>query len=164
MGRVLDPLEKAIDLLVTITAVIGGVFTGAITLIVGYAALGRYLLNRPIGWSEEISMYLMVWAVYLGAAYTLKEEAHIGVDVLVSKLKPRLKRAFQLFHYLVGLVFFSILLYQGVEMVSLTLKLDSRSLAIDFPLYLAHLSVPVGSALLFLQCLQKLLRLRPGAP
>jgi len=61
-------------------------------------------------------MYLMVWAVYLGAAYTLKEEAHIGVDILVSRLEPKTKRIFQLFHYLVGLAFFSILLYPDLSL------------------------------------------------
>lgn len=164
MRRALGFLEKTIDMLTTIGAVVGGVFTGVMTIIVGYAVVGRYVFNRPIGWSEEISMYLMVWAVFLGAAYTLKEDAHIGVDILISRLKPETKKIFLNFHYLVGIILFSILLYKGIEMVALSLKMDSRSIAIDFPLYIAHLAVPVGSAILILQCFKKLLLLYSRKP
>jgi C4-dicarboxylate transporter DctQ subunit len=157
MRLLLDVLERSINTLSTVGAVIGGFFTGVMTLIVGYAVLARYVLNSPIGWSEEISMYLMVWAVFLGASYTLKEDAHIGVDVLISRLGPKTKKAFQSFHYIVGLAFFSILLVKGVEMVQFSLFMGSRSIAVEFPLYIAHLSVPVGSVLLLLQCLQKLI-------
>ena len=161
MSRVWGHLAKTIDRLTVIGAVVGGVFTGVMTVIVGYAVVGRYVFNRPIGWSEEISMYLMVWAVFLGAAYTLKEDAHIGVDILISKLKPEIRRIFLFFHYVVGIIVFSILFYKGIEMVALSLKMGSRSMAIEFPLYIAHLAVPVGSAILILQCMHKLILLRP---
>jgi len=162
--RGLKRLEKIIDALTSAGAVIGGAFTGIMTLIVSYAVVARYVFNRPIGWSEEISTYLMVWAVFLGAAYTLKEDAHIGVDLLISNLKPGIKRNFLRFHYVTGVVFFSILFYKGIDMVALSLKLDSRSMAIEFPLYFTQLSVPVGSAILFLQCIKKLMSLRSEGP
>ncbi|MDD5008809.1 MAG: TRAP transporter small permease [Syntrophorhabdaceae bacterium] len=155
-------LERVIDRVTGFAAVIGGVFTGIMTLIVGYAVIARYIFNRPIGWSEEISVYLMVWAVFLGAAYTLKEDAHIGVDILISKAPARIRRALLLFHYLVGILFMSILFYHGIDMVALTLKMGSRSLAIDFPLVLSHLAVPVGSGILILQLINKLISLAAG--
>jgi len=153
-------LEKTIDRLTNLGAVFGGLLTAAMTLIVGYAVVGRYIFNRPIGWSEEISEYLVVWAVFMGAAYTLKKDGHIGVDILTSRLKDGTRRVFLRFQYLVGLIFFSLLFYKGIEMVALSLRMDSRSMAIEFPLFVAHLSVPVGSALLILQCIHKLLLLR----
>ncbi|MBP6940263.1 MAG: TRAP transporter small permease [Syntrophorhabdaceae bacterium] len=155
-------LERIIDRVTGLAAVIGGVFTGIMTLIVGYAVIARYIFNRPIGWSEEISVYLMVWAVFLGAAYTLKEDAHIGVDILITKAPVRIRRALLLFHYLVGIIFMSILFYHGIDMVALTLKMGSRSLAIDFPLVLSHLAVPVGSGILILQLINKLILLAAG--
>ena len=162
-NRILWGIKKIVDTLTACGALIGGIFTGIMTVIVGYAVVGRYILNRPIGWSEEIAMYLMVWAVFLGAAYTLKEDAHIGVDVVVERLRPRLKKAFRIFHYCVGVIIFSIFFYKGIQMVALSIKMNALSMAIDFPLYIAHLSVPVGSVILILQCLSKLLGLRDGS-
>lgn len=155
-------LERIIDKITSLAAVIGGVFTGIMTLIVGYAVIARYIFNRPIGWSEEIAVYLMVWAVFLGAAYTLKEDAHIGVDILITKAPVRVRRALLLFHCLAGILLMSILLYHGIGMVALTLKMGSRSIAIDFPLVLTHMAVPVGSAILILQFISKLISLAAG--
>jgi C4-dicarboxylate transporter DctQ subunit len=154
-----EKIEKAINELTSLGAVIGGVFTAIMTMIVGYAVIVRYLINRPIGWSEEISIYFMIWAVFLGTAYTLKEDAHIGVDILISRVPEKTKRFFFLFHYIVGIVFLSILFYKGIGLVALSLKLNNRSIAIDFPLFIPHLAVPVGSAMLVLQFLLRLIRL-----
>lgn len=155
-------LEWIIDKITSLAAVIGGVFTGIMTLIVGYAVTARYAFRRPIGWSEEVAVYLMVWAVFLGAAYTLKEDAHIGVDILIARLPAPMKRVFLLFHCVAGIVFTSILLYHGIDMVALTIKMDSRSIAMDFPLVLTHLAVPVGAFMLMLQYINKFLGLAAG--
>ncbi len=160
MNRWLDKLEEGIERAVSFGAVVGGVFTAVMTVIVGYAVVARYVFNRPIGWSEEISMYLMVWAAFLGAAYTLKEDGHIGVDVLIVNLKPKTRKLFLVGHYVVGIALFAVFLHQGIELVALSLKMDNRSMAIEFPIWLPHLAVPVGSALLLLECLHKLMNLR----
>ena len=153
---------RIIDLATNAAVVVGGFFTCLMTLIVVYAVVARYIFNSPIGWSEEIAVYLMIWVVFLGAAYTLKEDAHIGVDILISKLPPPKKRLMLFFHYLVGLFFMSILLFHGIGMVAFTLKMDSHSIAIGFPLVLSHLAVPVGSAILILQFINKLISLMAG--
>jgi len=62
-----------------------------------------------------------------------------------------------IFHYVVGLSFMLVLLVQGIDMVAFTLKMDSHSIAIDFPLVLTHSAVPVGSVILILQFINKLL-------
>jgi TRAP-type C4-dicarboxylate transport system permease small subunit len=129
------------------------------TVIVTYAIVLRYLLDRPIGWSEEISIYLMIWAVFLGTAYTLKEDAHIGVDLLMKTIPEYMRPFFLLFQYVVAILFLSVLFYKGIEMVNLAYVLDTRSMAIDFPLYISYLAVPFGSALLILQVLVKVTKL-----
>jgi C4-dicarboxylate transporter, DctQ subunit len=163
----LDRIERLIDRITAFGAAIGGVFIGVMTVIVTYAVVTRYLFNRPIGWSEEISIYLMIWAVYLGTAYTFRGGGHIGVDLLMNTLPPKAKPYFHCFHYLAGLLFLALLFVKGIEMVRLSILLDNRSLAIDFPIYLAELSVPLGAALLMMQLLLKLIKLftrrAPGA-
>jgi TRAP-type C4-dicarboxylate transport system permease small subunit len=159
---VLRTVERIINGLTVAGAVIGGGFTAIMAAVVAYAVFVRYLLNRPIGWSEEVSIYLMIWAVYLGTAYTLKEDAHISVDILVTRVPADKRLYFRLFHYVVGIIFLSLLFYEGLKMVDLSLVLGSRSIALGFPLSIPQLAVPVGAALLILQFLGKLVRLRSG--
>jgi TRAP-type C4-dicarboxylate transport system permease small subunit len=152
-------LTRIINVITGLAVWIGGFFSVVMTLIVVYAVLARYLFKRPVGWSEEIAVYLMIWIVFLGAAYTLKENAHIGVDILISRLSLTAKKGVLIFHYLIGIVLMSILFLKGVDMVAFTLQMDSHSIAIEFPLVIPHLAVPVGAAILVLQLIGKLVSL-----
>ncbi len=157
-------LTRIINVITDLAVWIGGIFSVIMTLIVVYAVLARYLFKRPIGWSEEIAVYLMVWVVFLGAAYTLKENAHIGVDILISRLSASPKKGVLIFHYLMGIVLMSILFLKGVDMAAFTLQMNSHSIAIEFPLVIPHLAVPVGAAILVLQLIGKLISLAAERP
>jgi len=58
-----------------------------VVLVFGNVVL-RYAFNTGITMSEEVSRWLFVWLVFLGAIVALKEHAHLGSDMLVSRL-PR---------------------------------------------------------------------------
>ena len=53
----------------------------------------RYVFNSGIAVSEELSRWLFVWMTFLGAFVALKEHAHLGSDMLVSRLGVSGKRA-----------------------------------------------------------------------
>ncbi|MEQ1956095.1 TRAP transporter small permease [Mesorhizobium yinganensis] len=44
----------------------------------------RYLLNLPIGWTNEISVILWIWIVLFGAAFVVREEEEIRFDLIYS--------------------------------------------------------------------------------
>ncbi len=52
----------------------------------------RYVFNSGITVSEELSRWLFVWMTFLGALVALKDRAHLGSDILVSRLSPLGKR------------------------------------------------------------------------
>ncbi|RZS56963.1 TRAP transporter small permease [Sphaerotilus mobilis] len=52
----------------------------------------RYGFNSGFTISEELSRWLFVWLTFLGAVIALRENAHLGTDMLVGKLGPTGKR------------------------------------------------------------------------
>ena len=52
----------------------------------------RYAFNSGFTVSEELSRWLFVWMTFLGAVVALRENAHLGTDMMVSKFGPRGKR------------------------------------------------------------------------
>ena len=54
----------------------------------------RYGFNSGITVSEELSRWLFVWVTFLGAVIALRDNAHLGTDMLVSKFGPTGKRIF----------------------------------------------------------------------
>ena len=57
-----------------------------------YEVFSRYVLNTPTLWAFDISYMLNGALFILGGAYALKEEAHVRIDFLASRLKPAWQR------------------------------------------------------------------------
>lgn len=52
----------------------------------------RYLLNFPLGWTNELSVVLWIWLVLWGAAFVIREEEEIRFDLLYTVAGPRTRR------------------------------------------------------------------------
>ena len=52
----------------------------------------RYAFNSGFTISEELSRWLFVWLTFLGAVVALRDNGHLGTDMLVGKLGPQGKR------------------------------------------------------------------------
>jgi len=52
----------------------------------------RYAFDSGITWSEEMSRFMFIWLTFLGAIGALKDNNHLGVDMLVKRLPLQAKR------------------------------------------------------------------------
>jgi TRAP-type C4-dicarboxylate transport system permease small subunit len=84
--RFLDASSRLIDLL------LAAMLAVMVLLVFGNVVL-RYALNSGITVSEEVSRWLFVWMTFLGAIVALKDHAHLGTDMLVSRLPLAGKKA-----------------------------------------------------------------------
>jgi C4-dicarboxylate transporter, DctQ subunit len=56
--------------------------------------LFRYVLNYPVGWTEEVSTLMWIWGVLWGAVFVLDEKDEVRFDIIYSAVKERTRRAF----------------------------------------------------------------------
>lgn len=54
--------------------------------------LFRYVLNLPVGWTNELSSILWIWIVLFGAAFVVREEEEIRFDLFYASAGSRLRR------------------------------------------------------------------------
>jgi TRAP-type C4-dicarboxylate transport system permease small subunit len=54
----------------------------------------RYVLNRPLGWSEEVTVLCWVWVVLWGASFILSDRDEIRFDVISGAVSKRTARVF----------------------------------------------------------------------
>jgi TRAP-type transport system small permease protein len=52
----------------------------------------RYALNSGFTISEELSRWLFVWMTFLGAVVALRDNGHLGTDMLVGRLGAKGKK------------------------------------------------------------------------
>lgn len=69
-----------------------GLLAVMVVLVFGNVVL-RYVFNSGITVSEELSRWLFVWLTFLGSVYALRNQQHLGTDILVSRLNPPARRA-----------------------------------------------------------------------
>ncbi|MEP6998392.1 MAG: TRAP transporter small permease subunit [Betaproteobacteria bacterium] len=54
----------------------------------------RYVLNQPLGWTEEVTVLCWVWVVLWCAAFVLSDADEIRFDIVYTMVPPRVRRAF----------------------------------------------------------------------
>jgi TRAP-type C4-dicarboxylate transport system permease small subunit len=52
----------------------------------------RYLFNWPVGWTTELSLAAWLWLVLWGAAFVLRDEDEIRIDLFAARASPRTRR------------------------------------------------------------------------
>jgi len=65
---------------------IAGVGLVSMTGIVAYQVFMRYVINASPAWTESGSIMIMSWFIFLGAAVGVRENFHMGFDVLLYVL------------------------------------------------------------------------------
>src|SRR5437660_10279969 len=79
----------------------------------------RYVLNNPVGWSEEVIITTWLWSVLWGAAFVLREPEEIRFDIIYSNIGQGVRRVFTAVSGLVLIVLYGISLPDAYNYVSL---------------------------------------------
>ena len=92
-----------------------------LSVVVLLQVIFRYVLNNPLHWTEEMSRFLLVWVVLLGAAIGIKQKSHFSLDIVVKKFPQGVQDAIWLIMHLFLLVLlFDVIVYNGVYLTQIT--------------------------------------------
>lgn len=151
-------LDKILCKFTDLTMYVAGACISIVMLSVCYEVLMRSVFNSPTEWSIEISGYLVLIAGFLGLAPALADNKHISVDLLTSRLSPRVKTLLSIMVSIFGLYFSYLLFTKGWEMVVTSYKLGRTSIStLHVPLFLPQLAIPTGGFLLTFQFVRKII-------
>jgi TRAP-type C4-dicarboxylate transport system permease small subunit len=136
------------------------------SLILTYEVVMRYFLKIPTIWEIESAIYLGILATFMGAAYGLKDGAHINIDLAIRALSSRARRGLERATSFLALVFCAYVAFKGWELFWEAFSKGWRSESMwGPPLAIPYLFLPLGMTLLSLQFLIEILGLgRPREP
>ncbi len=66
----------------------------------------RYVFNWPVGWTTELSLAAWLWLVLWGAAFVLRDEEEIRIDILADRAPDGVRRAMGIVAALAVIVLF----------------------------------------------------------
>lgn len=151
LNTLIDRYCRFINLLIALALAV------MVVLVFGNVVL-RYAFNSGIAISEELSRWLFVWLTFLGAIVAIKEHAHLGTDMLVSRLGRRGKQACLVIGQLL-MLYATWLLFSG-SLAQARINLDVTAPVTGAPVaifYAAGVVFAVSAALLLLRELARTL-------
>lgn len=143
----------------------GGMF--ALCILINFAnVVGRYAFGKPIYWAEEITIFLIMWCVMLGASLVAAGEDHLKVEILEVSLKPWAVRVCHLGIAVATLAISLLVVFCGYQLVAKLFVMHQLSVVAQVPMSIVFSSLPVGFGLMSLVAICRIYELalkKPGA-
>ena len=127
-----------------------GLALAGMTAVIFLQVLVRFVfapLDLPVRapWTEELSRYLMIWAVFIGAALVARRADALAVEALVSSVPPTAGRVIKLLAHLLSLLFYGCVFFIGVKMTQFGMTETAPVLKV--PMVWIYASMSTGAVL-----------------
>ncbi|WP_454206467.1 TRAP transporter small permease [Peptoniphilus sp. Marseille-Q6390] len=125
------------------------VLSSAILAIVTFLqVIMRFFFKMPVAWGQDIIRLSFVYLVFLGAAYCLKTNDHLNIDIIFSMVSNKTGKILQILINFVLLGFFILLLIYGIQFSKTGITQKAPYTAIPMIYYYA--SIPISVIFLIL--------------
>ncbi len=88
-----------------------------LSLVLVAQILSRYLLNNPLGWTEEIARYLLIVLTFIGAAIGFRKGTHISFLYVLNLLPHKIKSIASTVLSFIGVLFLIFLIYSAINII-----------------------------------------------
>ena len=145
-----------LDRVVGAFAIVAGILVVYTLCSVCLEVVLRYFFNRPQVWVIETAEYALLFITFLGAAWVLRNEGHVKVDLLINQLRPRAQTAINTVTSIVSAAVCLILTWYTGQLAFDHLQRGVVSeKMLTFPKGVLLAVIPVGCFLLFIQFLRR---------
>ena len=125
-----------------------------------WQVFSRFILGSPSTVTDELSSFGLIWVGLLGAAYATGKKLHLAIDLLPAKRVERNRLFFDGFvHLSIALFSLAVLVVGGGRLSWITFVLEQKSAAMQIPLGIIYLILPVSGLLIIYYCTDQFLAL-----
>jgi TRAP-type C4-dicarboxylate transport system permease small subunit len=83
------PIERFLDRLNQVIVIVSSVALVAAACVLTYSVASRYFFHFSTDWQDELSVFLIVGAVFMSAAAIQAGRGHVAIEAVVGLLPPR---------------------------------------------------------------------------
>jgi len=140
------------DKLSDVMAALAGVLLVLISAAMCYTIFMRFVFRQTTIWIIPMSEYALLWIVFLGTTWLLRQGGHITTDVIYIHLDEKSKRYLDFVMSVIGGLACALLLYLGiVHMWDCILHGVTDVRAMTVPKSAVFIIIPIGSIFLTVQ-------------
>jgi TRAP-type C4-dicarboxylate transport system permease small subunit len=139
-----------------------GLFLFAVMLLVVADITGR-AVYKPIQMGYELAELLLVFAIFLGFAYTQRERGFVRVEIALSHFTPPVKWIAEYITYIISILFFIALVWQtslyaweSIQMLQMT------GGTVPLPMYPSKCVIPLAGIFILVELFIELVQHHRG--
>jgi TRAP-type C4-dicarboxylate transport system permease small subunit len=145
-------VSKVYNKIIVYLSYLAGILLSLITLSVTAEIVVRKFTNSSLPWVIECSEHALVFITFLAAAWVLREDAQIKVDLVLSHLSRKKRALLNIFNSLLGGLLCGFISYRSALTV---LDLSKRNIytikTLEIPMAPLYSVICLGSLLLTIQ-------------
>ena len=130
--------------LIRLEEILSPLFLGLMTLVIIFQVLNRYVFTFSFDWPEELGRYLFLFAVYQGISYAELKDRHLEITLMRTLFKGRFDKMLQITSKIFSIAFCIIMTWWGTKMVLFVKTSEQLTPALQIPMYIIYLCVPIG--------------------
>jgi len=154
--KLLRKATSIFDGTINLLALLAAILIVFMMLAVTYEVVMRYFLTRPTTWVIEITELCLLFVTFLGTAWLLREEGHVRMDLVLSRLKPKTQATLNIVTSIIGAIICLTLFWYGARVSWDVFVRDYYQYSVlNIPYVVIIVVVPIGSFLLSIQFLRR---------
>lgn len=155
----LERLEAFTRFINRVFAAIACVLVLAITTLIVIAVFFRYVLEDPIAWVLDITIFLLVFVFFLALAPALESESHIEVDLFDPLIPDAWRKPVRVIGKILTLIFALVFFWFVLDYYREIVEVDELSFTmITVQLKLVYWIGPIGALQFLLTAIVLLMR------
>ena len=146
-SKLLDAVEKVVKIIIAIAFL-------AMTALITYQVILRYVFSNANAWSEEFARYLFILCVMLGCGIATRRGNHLQVDILPNMVGPKVNCIMQICFMLISLVVIVFLLITSFQFFAEAKTVSPSGLSMKVP----YATIPLGCLYMLLAGIEYILK------
>ncbi len=145
------------DRIIRLMAGLSAIFILFIMLSICGEVFMRYLFKRPLMWTVEISEYLQLYVAFLAAAWVLRRDGHVKLEIFTGMLGMRAQKAFFYISNALGFATVSVIMcFSGIVTYEQFVLQTPVIKSLEMPKWIVLIPIPAGCLFLSLEFIRKM--------
>lgn len=141
---------KIIDAIIDFAGVLASICIFFICFFVTWGVIARYF-HIAAHWVEPTTIYMFIAATFLTISITMKNNEHVRVDILTSKLSPFVNKILDTSLMVIFLVFFAFVTKSVFQMLQNSYAFQTKDLSIiQVPVWIPQACMFIGCSIFLL--------------
>jgi TRAP-type C4-dicarboxylate transport system permease small subunit len=116
--------------------------------------VSRFVIRSPLLWTEEVSRMAFIWIALLGSSIATKHQQHLGIDIIVTKFPPMLRRGVRLAMHGVMMSVALLFIFAGSDFVQKNIGRISETTGVS--MVWLYIAAPISGAMMLFYLIEQL--------